>query len=282
MTDILYRREMGDVPISIATSLALQGLFNTHPDKPVEKKLPASWGKVIYFNIRTLLRNIIGAIASDDVYIPNPRQYADTIKDEMVHIAEYLTTHDHKLLPYFYLPSYASLAKECGNADLRLPSTDKQKQRHALETAIFKLLDQDYKDLLPEQRPINFNDIWIVSKEPVRAFLVSHYPLDLLFTKGFDEVRLLESHTGEVLPQNKWYRKFQTERDERVPFNKAMLCFFGDSGMMFKPQHHTSRKRIIEIAHDKNWLFNTTKDRILLNLKLAGEGNLEQVVRKLF
>lgn len=282
MSDILYRREMGTLPVSIATSLALEGLYNRHPEKIPQKTNPALWASIIYINVRTLFRNLVGAISSDDIFKVKANEYIDVLLSELLAINQFLSREQHAMRVVFYLPTYASLAKEFGDGNLRLPSTDLQQSRHKLEMAVFGGLEERYKEVPEDQRPIAFIDLQIKGIQREKAFILTHYPIDLLNLHNFVEVRLVESHTGEVKSEHQWYQKFQTERDERIPFNKAMLLFFGDSGMMFKPQHHKSRKRVIEIAHKYNWTTNTTKDRMLLNLQLAGEGLLLQTIRKLF
>ena len=122
----------------------------------------------------------------------------------------------------------------------------------------------------------------IKAPERQRAFILSHLPIDLLYAKGFSNVLLLESHTGKVKSENEWYTKFSAEASERIPFNKATLTFFGDSGGMFKPQHHTARKALTAVADKYKWTYQTTKEKILLNLKLGGQGVIEQVMREMF
>jgi hypothetical protein len=64
--------------------------------------------------------------------------------------------------------------------------------------------------------------------------------------------------------------------------NMNLRCFFGDSGGMFKPQHHKARKALLKIAEKYKWTYQTTRDKILLNLKLGGEGVIQQTVQKMF
>lgn len=283
MSDIIYRREMGTtIPISIATALALEGLYNRHPDKAPAKSLPAQWGSTLYINVRTLFRNLTGALHSDDVFKVKANQYIEVLINELSHINEFLSLEQHALRVVFYLPTYASLAKEYGNGDLRIPTTDLQLLKHKLEMDVFGGLEEKYKDTEEHLKPINFVDVEIKAIEREKIFVLTHFPVDLLNFSNVNEMRLVESHTGEIKTENQWYQKFHTEKDERIPFNKAMLLFFGDSGGMFKPQHHKSRKRLLEIAHKYKWTSNTTRDRLLLNVQLSGEGNIYQTLQAMF
>ena len=48
MINTLAERELGNIPVSIATALAIDGLYNRHPDLKPMPKLPASKAKIIY------------------------------------------------------------------------------------------------------------------------------------------------------------------------------------------------------------------------------------------
>lgn len=283
MSSAVFMREMGELPISIGTSFSLQGLYNTHPDKKPEKTLPASKGDALYINVRTMLRNIFNATDSDKVVHIKARDYVSVLKDEIKDINSFMENQEHKLKLYFYLPTYASLAKEFGNtAELKVPSTELQKQKIEIEKQVFSILENEQKALEESRRYINVIDMEIKSSERTRAFLLTHLPVDLLYVKGFSNVMLLESHTGKVKSENEWYTKFGLDANERIPFNKATLTFFGDSGGMFKAQHHKARKALLAVAEKYKWTYQTTRDKILLNLKLGGQGHIEQVMRQMF
>lgn len=283
MSSAVFVREMGELPISIGTSFSIQGLYNTHPDRKPEKILPASKGDVLYINVRTMLRNIFNATDSDKVVHVKAKDYVTCIKDEIQDINSFMENQEHKLQLYFYLPNYASITKEFGNtAELRMPSTDLQKQKLEIEKQVFSILEQEQKALPEERRYINVIDMEIKTKDRQRAFILTHLPVDLLYAKGFANVLLIESHTGKVKAENEWYTKFSADASERIPFNKATLTFFGDSGGMFKPQHHKARKAIMDIADKYKWTYHTTKDKILQNLKFGGQGHIEQVMRQMF
>lgn len=283
MSSPVAMREMGELPVSIGTSFSLQGLYNTFPDRTPEKVLPASKGEVLYINLRTMLRNIFNATASDKVIHVKPKDYVVALKDEIKDINSFIEHQEHKLKLFFYLPTYASLHKEFGKtAELRELTTDLQKAKLEVEKKVFSIIEEELKLLEPERRYINIIDMEILAAERQRAFLLTHLPIDLLYAKGFSNVLLLESHTGKVKAENEWYTKFSAETTERIPFNKGTLVFFGDSGGMFKPQHHKARKAVSEIADKYKWTYQTTKDRMLFNLKTGGQGIIEQVLKEMF
>ena len=282
-SNAVFVRDMGELPISIATSLSLQALYNNHPDRKPEKQLPVLKADVLYINVRTLLRNIMTSTANEKIVEVKARDYLIALKDELTDIGNYLSNQENPIKVYFYLPTYDSLHKEFGSvADLREPTTDLQKQKLEIEKQVFSQLEQELKTLEPEKRYVNIIDMVIESSDRVKAFILTHYPVDLLYVKGFSKVYLLESHKGAIKDEREWYTKFHTDANERVPFNKAMLVFFGDSGGMFKPQHHKARKALLKIAEKYKWTYQITRDKILLNLKLGGEGVIQQTVQKMF
>jgi len=84
MINTLAERELGNIPVSIATAMAIDGLYNRHPDLKPMPKLPATKAKIIYLNARTLFRNIHGAIGdSDKAQAVNAKDYATTLLQEV-------------------------------------------------------------------------------------------------------------------------------------------------------------------------------------------------------
>lgn len=284
MASAVNVRDMGDIPVSIGTSFAIQSLFNKHPDKKPEKYLPAARADSIYINVRTLLRNMMNATENDKITTVKPDDYLRALKSELTEIKDYISSQEEsKLKVFYYLPTYKSLHKEFGaTAELREVRTDLQKAKLEIEKAVFGKLEQELLALEPEKRYVNITDMGVKPAEREIGLLLTHYPVDLLYSPGFSKLLLLESHTGEIKAENEWYTKFHAEATERIPFNKAMLIFFGDSGGMFKPQHHKARNALLAVADKYKWTYQTTRDKILLNLQLGGQGVIEQTVKKMF
>lgn len=283
MTSYLKDRVVGEFGLSIATDLAIAGLYNKHPDQPKQKELPAKLGQVLYINVRTLIRNIMGSASSSfNAENASVEECYDILQIELAMIADILQMENPPLNVVYYVPDYVGLRAEFPNAELKDVSTEKQNHKVFIEKKVLNLLYKEYKD---SDLPIEFILLEIKTKTPYKAFFLTHYPVDLLNTKGFDKVYLLESHTGVVKGPDKWWTKLATknmEGAERIPFNKATIQFFGDTGNMFKSQPPKAKKRVIEVAEKYQWNQNTTKDRILTTLKLAFEGGIEQTFRKLW
>lgn len=282
MKSPLDDRVLGQMGVSIATSLALEGLYNIHPDKPKEKTLPALQGEAVFINVRTLFRNIWGSIPADEASQTLTSEYYDVLEQELHTLTDALDMQEHPLKVYFYAPTYDSLIRQYQNGELKDIKTETMTHKTMIENALLEQLAKDYKET---DLPIIFNDLELETKVPLKAFIITHYPIDLLHTKGFNKVLLLESHTGVIKGPDKWYTKLaakKLEGIERIPFNKATIQFFGDTGNMFKSQPIKAKKAMVEVAKKYHWNQSTTKDRILATLKLAFEGMLEQNMRKLW
>lgn len=274
-------RVVGNYNISISTNMALDGLYNRIPDRPRVNPIPASLGNAVYFNLRTLFRNAWGSFQSADAPNISADKYVDILEQEMNIIVNVLSEEEPPLEAFFYAPSYSKLHREYPNAELKNIKTDKMNHKVLMENLVVAKL----MEIESGQVPIIKNDVEIKTDVPYKAFFVTHYPVDLLHTSGFNKTYLLESHTGIVKGPDKWYTKLSVKNidgGERIPFNKGTIQFFGDSGGMFKSQPLSAKKRMAEVAVKYKWNQQTTRSRILDTLRLAGEGHIEQTLRKLW
>lgn len=274
-------RVVGNYNVSISTNMALDGLYNRIPDKPKERPMPATLGNAVYFNVRTLFRNAWGSMTSAQSAETSLVEFADMLEQEMNIISASLAEEEPPLESFFYAPSYADLHKEYPDATLKNVVTDKMSHKVLMENRVLAKL----KNTNTLMTPIIFNNVEIKTEVPYKAFFVTHYPVDLLHTTGFDKTYLLESHTGIVKGPDKWWSKLGSkgmDSAERIPFNKGTIQFFGDSGGMFKSQPMGAKKRMIEVAVKYKWNQQTTRSRMLDTLRLAGEGHIEQTLRQLW
>lgn len=280
MSKALSERALGTIPVSIATAMAIDGMYNRHPDIKKSSKLPASIAKIIYLNARTIFRNIHGAI--EDVELASrvtAKSYAETLLNEVDEIRQALRQEEHPLDVVLYLPTYRSIARYMGKGELRPLNTDRQKTYNRLENDTLQEIANSYKET--QDKPYLEVDMDIKVKDYQSIFILTHLPVDLLNVHNAADVFLVESHTGKIKAKDQWYTKFHAERNPSVPFNKATLLFFGDSGGLFKPQNIKARKRIIDIATDRKWNAFTTISRMLLGIESAQEPMLLQTVKAL-
>jgi len=83
----LSGRELGQIPVSIGTSLALEGAFgileDNHNPKPIIHNVD-----VLYVNIRTLIRNMVGAIDAEQLSAVFPEDLAFSLVNELTTIEQ--------------------------------------------------------------------------------------------------------------------------------------------------------------------------------------------------
>lgn len=277
----LLARTQGQFPISISSSLALEGLFGIHEDHPVPKNQPAPWVgyEFLHINVRTLIRNCFTSVPSNVAYMLSAYEISEIIGEEISLIRNILTDKitDKRFNFAFFLPSYENLDKVFPDANLRGLNTEKQKFYAALEDEVVRRLlsSEALEDV--EYEAIQIRTTYGHGK----ALMLSHYPIDVLTAK-YKNYEVLESHTGRIKKQYELTNKLKGAKDKHLPFDVMTLQMFGDTADLFKPAPLKVRKVLLGIAEKFNWNETTTKDRILANIKMRNEPHLEDYVRKLY
>lgn len=283
---ILDSREKGQFPLSIATSLALEGAFgileeSTFPQDP--NNPPIRDYQQLWVNVRTLYRNLHGSMqreTADTLTIP---ALAEAVHDEMLVLQGVISERmKHRMRVVFYANTYKSLPSLYPYAHYREKMTDLQKIYSTFENGTIEaLLKMD-----ASAHPVDFKtfNVTIAAEgTPANVLMMTHYPLDLLTITGVRQHSLLESHTGVIKKRHQWYTKLKDGKSlVRIPFNRMSLQLFGDSAGMFYPYPIAYRRLLMECAEKYNWTQATTKDRILLTVGLMRNPDLEAAVRKLF
>lgn len=99
--------------------------------------------------------------------------------------------------------------------------------------------------------------------------ILTHIGLDLLNYVKYKDVRLIESHTGEIKLKDKWYTKYFKIGNKNMsimPFNSIMYYILGDSDIV-KPQNIKLRKHLYKIALEKKWYSDMSKNETLHSLR---------------
>lgn len=263
-------RKVGFYGMSIATSLALEGLFHSGEFQDSKEKSVVGAYDVLMINIRTLFRNCYYAFEEDRDRLRTETLFDSLIDDTSALEKAVNTETDGRLKVKYYICTYEGINKTIPSAKFKDATTEIQVEYNAHENSVYKRLMDEY-------------DIEIFKIEPVCSsptLLISHYPLDLINAKdNFPSVALLESHTGKVKHKMLWYTKLNGKH-QTIPFCKAMLIIFGD-GVMFSPQDLKVRNVIKKTAEKYNWNQTTTMGRILANLKLMNEPHVVDFIRRL-
>lgn len=276
---LLAQREMGQFPISIATSLALEGAAGILEEAPVSPAPIVSYSpKEIWFNLRTLFRNLYGSVERSvrDNITAGPAY--DTLLNELEAIVSAVgTISNHKAKPVLYYSTLNSMVREFPYAKLKEAKTDLQKQYAFIEREVCVAI---VKELGEET--VRVFDVHLKGNHPT-AFMVTHTPVDLLSDRFFQRLWLLESHTGAVKPKTQWSTKLTGSKGyEKIPFNRFTLQIFGDDSTYFYSQSIKYKRFLIDLAEKKHWHSNTTKSKILHDIERAREPIMLQIARDLF
>lgn len=260
---VLADREMGmQVPVSIATALAIESAFGmTEEIHEHKQNPPIHAAQALWINLRTLIRNVMGAIPTADQHkvFPDPLLDAVTSELQVIHSAVQSFTHGRcKVVPYAL--SYKGIKQKYPHCFHREPKTEKQMFYAGLEQNMLAKLEEMFLDFtvatgdlkLPESRD--------------DALIITHMPVDLLSRYSFGKLRLLESHTGKVKGFTSWNSKLTGGKDlQRMPFNHVTLQFFGD-GVHFNTFPAKEKKQIIELADRRQWNPTTTLDKMKMDI----------------
>ena len=288
MSKALATRAMGQLPLSIATSIAFESLFNMEPapDAPAWVRRPKGSVEPIkhigelWINLRTMLRNIDGAIDSEAINEASPMDYYRVLVSEISAIQALVNDIPLEQRPQlrFYTKSYENLSRIWPHALFRDVTAPKLKVYAVLENNVMSYFAEDIKKGVFNPEQIVIADCFL--NLGARATLLSHFPVDLVLTKGNKFEALVESHTGAIKRKEEWHTKLRDgSKYPRIPFDKAMVQIFGDKENMLSPQTMQIRKRLAAISEKYHWNPTTTRDRVTFCVEQEHEPVLLQLVK---
>lgn len=274
-------RTVGQFPLSIATSLALEGLFGILEDSPNPNNPPYKHFGYLLINFRTLFRNLLGAL---DTVTRNGITIKDCVSlmiEEMRIIQSVVKQHSKGSMSVaFYACSYKDLTGFYPYSLFKEVKSVKQKEYAHLENETFNHVYKTLGGIANGMLTSYDTTILSIAKN---TLMMTHYPIDLLNVKGALSLGLLESHTGVVKSKAEWGTKLQNHKDHpRIPFDRMTVQVFGDSGGLFKPYPLEHRQRLIELSEKYEWNGTTTKDRILQCVEQSHNPMLLAEIRKLY
>lgn len=278
MVDLSIRAQ-GQFPLSIATSLAIESALGVLPDAPATIA-PITQVSVLWINIRTLFRNLVGSFEKEArsdlrgidlaLALVNEQRTIETL------IAE---STDSRCRVSFYRYTYASLPRKFPKANLIYPTSPQRKIYDTLENHTYLCMDTELSHGVPFYK----GDTDIPQGQP-NALILTHYPVDLLNRYNFTSLSLLESHTGTVKPYNMWNTKLNKGNSidvSRLPFDRMTLQLYGD-GVTFAPLSLPIRRKLIELANKHNWTPMTTKEYVIYCVENKHDPLLEILIKELY
>lgn len=269
-SDFLPIRELGEFPISYGSSMAILLLTDSNNESPSADEAAKGKPEEIWINIATLFRNIHNAIDKGYYKLLNELTGTTIMYDEISQIVDYLKGHLNDTIKInFYYSDYKYLKKEFSKANLKSPSTAKQKEYAKLEEDICSIVANDLETYIEENLmqgdealaefhnfkkfpECEFKEIWVMT----------HLPVDLLGFKKAKKIRLLESHTAKLKSKANWNSKFSgADKLKHIPFNKLTIQIFGDKSNHFLTAPNKVKKAVLEVAEENNWKA-TTPERL--------------------
>ena len=250
MNEKLASRPMSGFPVSIATGLALETIFDPvqsvfDDTRTVPEKIELNTYNNYIFNVSTLLRNITSSLPSGDILVIPKKDILDALLDEIEWLTEFF--HAEGLTINFYVNNY-NFVKSTYEKEgiLRKANTDKQM---ALDNIFKYCLDHIAK----QDEVAQFSNTVHYARED-EALIFTHIPWDLLSYGKFVKLDLLESHTGLIKSRKLWNTKYYPVPDHDMsflPFMEKLLTTFGDH-VMFKPAPLKERVELWSAMKKKN------------------------------
>lgn len=250
----MAERELGTIlAVSIGTAIPLEVLIAA--DKPYKEDY-------LFMNIRTLYRNYFGSYT--DPHGEGAKKFAMGFIDELDTIeSTIVNTVVGNMHPIFYFMSNKTLPRQMPKAKIKTPRTEKQKNYEDLERFTFSLL---FKNKDWDEKIKVFDSL--VKGGNARAFMISHYPLDLLSKPRFQTLNLLESHTGAIKGPSRWITKVTTNEEyQHLPFGPLVIQLLGDGGTQFLSSGQKLIKPLLELAEKNNWTIATGVEKMKLDIR---------------
>lgn len=281
----IFERVKGYFPISIGTSLAIEGLFGfeveegeiiSKSDSPPILTVDALW-----LNVNTLFRNYINAFEGHTYLSVDPFQLVTYFIQEAKQLEDLLRIDAPSLKVSFYYCHYRDTKKRYPNATLREPRTQRQVEYESVRSSSMKfILDRQTRGELPFH--IDVFPHRLDKRDSGNVLVLTNNVLDLLAQRTTPSLKLLESHTGLIKPKTEWNSKYNNGKQyPHFPFIEQLLPILGDSEV-FHPQGIKVRRAILTMAEENRWTVITTVDKIRYNISRLPESEEKTTLEEFF
>lgn len=267
----LIEREVGQIPVSIGTSLAFEGYLGIHPNQP-KQPIDVKSVKEIWVNIRTLARNLWSAVPSSEVSSVNPAAAVDVLMQEVQTIPVALAQYGARAKVRYYIAGAQVMKWMFPKAIFKQAKTPKQMAYEVYER---------YTSIELAQRMVaeGIELIEITNKPPANdgtIALLTHYPSELLWKDSFNRLLLLESHTGKFKPWQMWYTKLHNITEATpMPFTKFTIQVFGDGGDL-APQPRQIVGQLKQLAESRKWSPVTSESKVYHDIQSYGSKEIKE------
>lgn len=274
-TSALSDRVLGQYPLSIATSLAIEGAMGIHPDKPEQTKKLLPGYAVIWVNLKTIFRNLYNAVDKERLQAVSAQELIDAFTSEIDQLKRVISVETaSKTDVVLYVSDYAGMGQKYKHALLRGDITSLQL---AYTSAMIETLSNYIR---AHPNTVKRYTLKILDVESRKALMLTHFAYDLL-AKGFSNLSLLESHTGSIKDKYRWYTKYYNGKElSMIPFREDMLQVFGDNEH-FRPMPIKARKEVLALAAKYHWSQVTTTDKVKYSISQIQDPYLRDILREL-
>ena len=268
----LSDRVLGQFPLSIATSLAIEGGLGVHPEHPSDDK-PLLKYDLLWVNLKTLFRNIYNAVEREKVHSVSDKDFLEVLIQEVDQLDRVIASETQgRMQVVYYVSDYANMDITYKHAILRGDTTDLQKAyTRAMRDTLGPFVSQ-YRDQIKTYR------LKITDGTHQKVLMLTHFAFDLLAQKDIPRLALIESHTGAVKEKHLWYTKYLNGNTlQTIPFMEGFMQVFGDKEH-FRPWPSGSRKIILDLAEKYQWSQVTTLPKIRYGIQTIKDLYLRDVL----
>jgi len=280
---LLTERQTSGFPISIGTALTLESIFDPIKEvydskRELPPKVDISKYDSIYFNVRVLLRNMIGAIqdTSRNTSVTSEELYSVLIEE--MDFMNFLFGQSNTTVVY-YVATYERLRTRPLYKDLiTLRTHDPLSKEHVIRELIQTVINE----LARTNRVIQYNSDIIPYEAFDTSLIMTSVPWDLLSHRKFKTLDLIESNTGKLKTKDQWNTKYHPigQNDlSHLPFTELLLIILGDHSLI-KPYNIIVRRELYNVSVADNWSVISTDKKIIDSLaktSLSTQASLYQI-----
>lgn len=267
-----FDRTFGAYPISIATSLAIEGI--THSGEYLERgpNPPINKMEFLMVNLRTIIRNAVNAFPSSEQIMLTVDTVYKCCDEDFTSMVETIDSYNQHCEIQLYVSTYNTINQAFKDVNFKKFSTEKQATLETIERAVVHKFEKEYKDKL---KVFDYK-----LKGLKRCVILTHHPIDLLSYYDFPDLVLLESHTGVLKERKVWGSKLNLPKGcKTIPFNKPMLCIFGDKTFI-NGQLPKVKKALINVSEKSLWNGLTTVSKQIADCKRFNEIHLAEFIKQ--
>jgi len=260
---------LSDLGCNIVTGIVAEQLFNKEQDN-----------KHLFINIYTLYRNFVSCLDGDAdskirmfKSISNVNRLMKLFEEDTLLFINACSENNVKVT--IYELDYSRIYKSFSNYK---QAGEFKGTRYYLATT-----QETASKLIKKAMPGIYKLYSTKLEHEKKMFVTTHIGLDLIPLAKYDDVTLIESHTGEFKDRLKFYGKLKKlgKNDmSLIPFNEATYRIFGDNENI-KAENISTRKFIYEVAKTLNWYQGLTSREVLSGITRK-DNTLGNKLKKMF